>query len=282
MTDGRSTRRRFLRASGLLGAGALAGCSSTFNERVGATPPAVESPSTVEQLERVNIVTTFDGSRVPEYWSIAGGPAESATVSRDAARAGVTSLGLRLGDADQRLLGISTAPTGMPLQDGDRFFTWLYVPTTDLIAEFGLRGSFETDDGYLLIGAPTVRLSYGTVSGSTFGDGDDLTESTLGTDVSGDQWLRFGITVYPSSDEVRFSLVEDGQFKRTDRLSFGAELAETYRIYAYGRHNVDTETRIYLDRITAGPYRKRTGVPTPAGADQTSGAGGGDGTPSER
>jgi len=255
MTDDRPTRRRFLRTSGLLGSLALAGCNRALEQAGQVTPPDIESETTVESIGRRNVVTTFPAGNMPEYWDIIGGPGSDLELTPNQSFAGSYSLQGRLDSVDYQVLGITSAEPRAPLRDGDEFFAWVYAPTSSPTVRFGLRSAFDGADGAVVTGAPFLHYSDGTAVGHTRSEGISTTETTVGTDFGPGQWIRLGFTVYPSANEVTFSVADDyGNRERTDRLAIGAGFTGEYVIQAYGEQTA--QSPFYLDRITAGPYRK--------------------------
>lgn len=255
MTEDRSTRRQFLRTSGVLGSLALAGCSSTFNEEVGSTPPKPETTGEVDQLGRVNVVTTFGARTIPDYWSTIGGPAASVEGVATRSFEGSTALKIALGSIDHQVLGITTKPKGMPLQDGDTFFAWVYTPTSGGQLRFGLNYSFKSGDTFISTVAPALEFDDGTVVGRTRDGDGNLTETTISTDFGPGQWMRLELTMYPSTNEVVFAVADDyGKRDQTDPQSIGSGFDGEYQIIVQGDQS--TDATFFVDNVTAGPYRE--------------------------
>ncbi|MDS0259957.1 hypothetical protein NDI56_11180 [Haloarcula sp. S1CR25-12] len=246
------TRRRLLTAGGLAGLLGLSGCLRLSAGEDGETPTGTRAPTAgpaggrtgATPTESVDgdataVVDGFEDGGLPDHWSVTD-PDDSASVAVTTERAYAGNGSLRVSAGDP--LAIETDLDGVTLQDGDEFHAWVYTESPEASVTLRLAGGPA--------GSPAIRLTrFGTVVYDTTGS----ERTALGSDDGVGGWHRLGLRVYPSVEEVQFSVRQpDGTTVLSDRVeSPGGH--ESFVIRGGGGRQGD---EFYLDEVTAGPVRR--------------------------
>jgi hypothetical protein len=128
-------------------------------------------------------------------------------------------------------------------EDGDELFSWIY--TEESGAKVTLR-----------VGSRSIRLSpFGNINYDTA----EAEKTELSSDSGTGRWIRLGIRLFPSTDEVIFRFRDDsGVDIESDRIATNSE----YDAFEIRGGDYYPNYDFYIDNVTAGPYRDDATQPT--------------------